>query len=346
MCGPCARAIAVIFGKLELEWIGLSVLVVVVSWGTMVGVASNELTAALLKWRYTLASSTFFPEDVLFRYQMAITHHKLESTSPTEILRQRLHDDNIPALVQNSSVLDFYYDVYTNRKGVTSSTLAHSEGKTISSLSILARIEQATRNGYDWRGHKVVFLYVDVDGPGHTITEGLRMALHIMDGVDLYKVLARICTAENDKYVIYGLIDQVDRWHEDDQDALKTLVQHQSRSLHIHIPSAKEGVALQLDKTNGRKKASYEGRVTPSMEHELTTWQARQFVNALAKDCSVQERIMELASKEISHGDAHFFNPRRIAEIYEQVLRYPSEHSRECAEPKVDAFTLEAGYVP
>ena len=116
------------------------ILGIVTVWYAMA--AGSDFVAIRLKVRYWALRSMgiFTPPYVRLQSQMVICHHYLEQTSPTNILREYMRDREIPAVLENSSLIDFYENVFKKYRGITSSVLNHKEGKTLSSLTVLSKI--------------------------------------------------------------------------------------------------------------------------------------------------------------------------------------------------------------
>lgn len=190
-----------------------------------------------------------------FKMQMRLSRQQLHIESPSVWRNDLLKARGIfGARVPDSKVLCFYNGIYRKHLGLTSSWLSQGEGKTLSCLQVLSDIEKEEPGA--------AFLLVRVQN--QSIELALRSALRIHPDIrvaDIVQSLTLIgpnLPADPPK-IVYGLLDQVEKWHPTDKGVLRCLVNQQHENLRIHMPCRRSDVALHLDDVNGKVKANYMG---------------------------------------------------------------------------------------
>jgi hypothetical protein len=299
--------------KFTLLGIVVTILVMVISWW-MIFKNSKDFIGMLLKARYWVGRSfgVFLPEDSRLQLQMDICHHNLEKISPTNVLREYLEGRCLPAAIQQSSLTEFYEKTLRNDEGIRSSILNHREGKTITCLSVLSKIEKE-------HDSNSVFIYADVRLGARkdcSITQSLTSILGVQDGENIKDVLNCLSKFEHGYRRIYAIIDQVDEWQPEDMEILRSWVIQDFTNLRINLPTANRDVAEKIDKVNGKKDALFLGEAMPTLRHDLEEYEVRNYVNLLTDDKEMRRTIKARAKEHSLKKNFGYITARQLVEIY------------------------------
>ena len=302
-----------VWSRMPTRWIFTVGIAGAVTWYSLRLRNANDTYGQWLEDKLKFRQLLGWPQAALVKYQVALSQYYLERTSPTVIRKELLQKRKIDgARVQDSQVLNFYRSVYKHRMGLTSSVLYQGEGKTLSCLQVLEEIEKTYKTHRRNDGAKVVFLYARV-ADGDSIADALRNALHILDGIPICEVLNNLSRSHNGGYVIYGLIDQFDKWYESDKHVLRTLVCQQHENLYIHAPTGDESEAQRFQRINNGEKASFIGYASPNLQHELDESQAKAYLQSLTRNPELKQAVMQYAS---NHNN---LSPSVLAESFRFV---------------------------
>lgn len=251
-------------------------------------------------------------------HKMAITaqvlrsQNILRSTSPIKLYKRKLVDYKIENAHLESDLIKFYRNIFTEHRGLTSSFMNYSEGKTTSILQVLSEIE--TKDTKDSN-----ILYMHINAADMTLENAFRQTLNINKDLHVSSVLSNISRNPlnlAELYTIYGCVDQIERFTEDDRLLLNNFVNGQHYNLKIHFPSAKEEIALRMNTVNGMQKAKY---VTTNLQghHKITLDEARNFAKTFLPQNFEIDDFIECSKQQYLKFETHQkLSPRILVDYF------------------------------